>query len=42
LCTGREDADAVSEEEEEGENFLEFKVGEAIPAIKVGDQRIPT
>ncbi len=36
ICTGREDADAASEEEEEeGENFLEFKVGEGIPAIKV-------
>jgi hypothetical protein len=33
LHTGWEDADALSEEE--GENFLEFKVGEGIPAIKV-------
>ena len=34
FCSGREDADALSEEEE-GENFLEFKVGDGIPAIKV-------
>lgn len=30
-----EDADALSEEE--GENFLEFKVGEGIPAIKISE-----
>lgn len=32
-----EDADALSEEEEEAENFLEFKAGEGIPAIKISD-----